>query len=73
MCNELRWCQGYHGKENEGLAAMFVMMNYERLSMGIQGLGASGLPTKMQHNTTDRIQGRASGIQSPESWTSWSW
>src|SRR5690606_21777907 len=23
------------GKENEGLAAMFVMMNYERLSMGI--------------------------------------
>jgi alkylation response protein AidB-like acyl-CoA dehydrogenase len=29
------------GKENEGLAAMFVMMNYERLSMGIQGLGAS--------------------------------
>ncbi len=26
------------GKENEGLAAMFVMMNYERLSMGIQGL-----------------------------------
>ena len=29
------------GQENEGLAAMFVMMNYERLSMGIQGLGAS--------------------------------
>ncbi len=26
------------GKENEGLAAMFVMMNYERLSMGIQGI-----------------------------------
>ena len=29
------------GQENHGLAAMFIMMNYERLSMGIQGIGAS--------------------------------
>ncbi|MEN0107725.1 MAG: acyl-CoA dehydrogenase family protein, partial [Pseudomonas sp.] len=27
------------GEENKGLAAMFTMMNYERLSIGIQGLG----------------------------------
>lgn len=28
------------GEENQGLAYMFTMMNYERLSIGIQGLGA---------------------------------
>ncbi|MFN3163253.1 MAG: hypothetical protein ACE37N_07185, partial [Pseudohongiellaceae bacterium] len=27
------------GKENNGLANMFTMMNYERLSMGLQGNG----------------------------------
>ena len=36
------------GKENEGLAAMFVMMNYERLSMGIQGIELPSSPTRMQ-------------------------
>lgn len=29
------------GEENRGLAAMFTMMNYERLGVGIQGLGAA--------------------------------
>jgi len=29
------------GEENAGLAGMFTMMNYERLSVGIQGLGLS--------------------------------
>ncbi|AOS96711.1 Acyl-CoA dehydrogenase [Microbulbifer aggregans] len=29
------------GELNKGLAAMFTMMNYERLGVGIQGLGAS--------------------------------
>jgi alkylation response protein AidB-like acyl-CoA dehydrogenase len=29
------------GEVNKGLAAMFVMMNYERLFVGIQGLGAA--------------------------------
>ncbi|WP_407308085.1 acyl-CoA dehydrogenase C-terminal domain-containing protein [Acinetobacter sp.] len=55
------------GKENEGLAAMFVMMNYERLSMGIQGLGASEFAYQnAAQYATDRIQGRSvSGIQSP--------
>jgi alkylation response protein AidB-like acyl-CoA dehydrogenase len=55
------------GKENEGLAAMFVMMNYERLSMGIQGLGASEFAYQnAAQYATDRLQGRsASGVKSP--------
>ncbi|MCO8057175.1 acyl-CoA dehydrogenase C-terminal domain-containing protein [Acinetobacter towneri] len=55
------------GKENEGLAAMFIMMNYERLSMGIQGLGASEFAYQnAAQYATDRIQGRsASGVKSP--------
>ncbi|MGE8683924.1 MAG: acyl-CoA dehydrogenase C-terminal domain-containing protein [Acinetobacter sp.] len=55
------------GKENEGLAAMFVMMNYERLSMGIQGIGASEFAYQnAAQYATDRLQGRsASGVQSP--------
>lgn len=61
--------QGYLvGKENEGLAAMFIMMNYERLSMGIQGIGASEFAYQnAAQYATDRLQGRsASGQQSPE-------
>ena len=55
------------GKENEGLAAMFVMMNYERLSMGIQGIGASEFAYQnAAQYATDRLQGRsASGVKSP--------
>ncbi len=29
------------GAPNKGLACMFTMMNYERLAMGSQGLGAA--------------------------------
>ena len=56
------------GKENEGLAGMFVMMNYERLSMGIQGIGASEYAYQnAAQYATDRLQGRAAtGVQSPE-------
>ncbi|ALH95222.1 acyl-CoA dehydrogenase C-terminal domain-containing protein [Acinetobacter equi] len=56
------------GKENEGLAAMFVMMNYERLSMGIQGLGASEFAYQnAAQYATDRIQGRSvTGAKSPD-------
>ena len=56
------------GKENEGLAAMFVMMNYERLSMGIQGLGASEYAYQnAAQYATDRLQGRSStGAKTPE-------
>ncbi|OTG84705.1 acyl-CoA dehydrogenase C-terminal domain-containing protein [Acinetobacter sp. ANC 4648] len=55
------------GKENEGLAAMFVMMNYERLSMGIQGLGASEYAYQnAAQYATDRVQGRSvTGVKSP--------
>lgn len=56
------------GKENEGLAGMFVMMNYERLSMGIQGIGAAEYAYQnAAQYATDRLQGRAAtGAQSPE-------
>lgn len=55
------------GKENEGLAAMFVMMNYERLSMGIQGIGASEYAYQnAAQYATDRLQGRsATGAKTP--------
>ena len=55
------------GEEHQGLAAMFTMMNYERLSVGLQGLGAGDLA--YQHSARyarDRIQGRsATGAQNP--------
>jgi len=48
------------GEVNQGLNAMFTMMNYERLSVGIQGLGAA---ERSYQNAVayalDRIQGRA--------------
>ncbi len=48
------------GEENKGLAAMFTMMNYERLFVGIQGLGCSEM--SYQNALTyakERVQGRA--------------
>jgi len=56
------------GNENEGLAGMFVMMNYERLSMGIQGIGAAEFAYQnAAQYATDRLQGRAStGAKLPE-------
>ncbi|MFB6347953.1 acyl-CoA dehydrogenase C-terminal domain-containing protein [Moraxella sp. ZJ142] len=48
------------GQENAGLAAMFVMMNYERVTMGLQGLGASVLAYQnATRYACDRLQGRA--------------
>jgi alkylation response protein AidB-like acyl-CoA dehydrogenase len=46
------------------------MMNYERLSMGIQGLGASEFAYQnAAQYATDRLQGRsASGVQSNTKW-----
>ena len=56
------------GEEHQGLAAMFTMMNYERLSVGLQGLGAGDLA--YQHSARyaqDRIQGRSvTGAQHPD-------
>ncbi len=48
------------GEPNKGLMAMFTMMNYERLSVGIQGFAAA---ERSYQNAVDyakdRIQGRA--------------
>lgn len=56
------------GAPNKGLANMFTMMNSERLSVGIQGLGAA--ETSYQSAVTyarDRIQGRSlAGVKDPE-------
>ncbi len=56
------------GEENSGLACMFTMMNYERLSVGLQGLGSGELAYQQAvRYARDRLQGRApSGPQNPE-------
>ncbi len=50
------------GELNNGLANMFTMMNYERLSMGLQanGLAESSYQTAADY-AQDRLQGRAPG------------
>lgn len=55
------------GQENTGLMSMFLMMNYERLTMGLQGIGAMELAYQnAKAYATDRIQGRADdGIKNP--------
>ena len=56
------------GEANKGLAAMFTMMNYERLSIGIQGIGCA--ETSYQNARTyarERLQSRApTGAVAPE-------
>lgn len=49
------------GQENKGLACMFTMMNYERLFVGIQGLGASerSYQNALEY-AKDRLQGKGS-------------
>ncbi|WP_448565696.1 acyl-CoA dehydrogenase C-terminal domain-containing protein [Thalassotalea ganghwensis] len=56
------------GELNKGLACMFTMMNFERIGVGIQGIGAA---ERSYQNALayakDRVQGRAlSGAKSPE-------
>jgi len=56
------------GEENKGLAAMFTMMNYERLAVGIQGIGVAekSYQTALSY-AKERIQGRSpSGPVSPD-------
>ncbi|MBC3952354.1 acyl-CoA dehydrogenase C-terminal domain-containing protein [Pseudomonas folii] len=56
------------GEPNKGLAAMFTMMNYERLGVGIQGL-ASGERSYQNaiDYARDRLQSRSpTGAQQPE-------
>ena len=48
------------GDENQGLACMFTMMNYERLGVGIQGVGAAEASYQNAvEYALDRIQSRA--------------
>lgn len=57
------------GEPNHGLSNMFTMMNYERLSMGLQsnGLADSSYQTATEY-ARERIQGRSpTGPQQPES------
>ena len=56
------------GEPNRGLAAMFTMMNYERLSIGIQGIGcAEASYQSAVAYARERLQGRApQGPQQPE-------
>jgi alkylation response protein AidB-like acyl-CoA dehydrogenase len=56
------------GEPNKGLAAMFTMMNYERLGVGIQGLasGERSYQSAVDY-ARDRLQSRSpSGAQQPE-------
>lgn len=55
--------QGYLiGKANRGLVCMFTMMNYERLAIGIQGLGTSQAAYQMASGyAKERLQGVAAG------------
>lgn len=56
------------GELNKGLACMFTMMNFERIGVGIQGIGAAvrSYQNALEY-AKDRIQGRAlSGAKSPD-------
>ncbi|MCL1073113.1 acyl-CoA dehydrogenase [Shewanella dokdonensis] len=50
------------GRANRGLICMFTMMNYERLSIGIQGLGSAQCAYQMATAyAKERLQGLAAG------------
>lgn len=53
------------GEQNKGLNYMFTMMNYERLGMGIQGIGATEVSYQQAvAYAHDRLQGRsATGVE----------
>ncbi len=56
------------GEVNKGLACMFTMMNFERIGVGIQGLGAGvrSYQNALEY-AKDRLQSRSlSGAKSPE-------
>ncbi|WP_299495341.1 acyl-CoA dehydrogenase family protein [uncultured Shewanella sp.] len=55
------------GEPNRGLACMFTMMNYERLAIGIQGLGTSQAAYQMASEyAKERLQGAAAGASRQE-------
>lgn len=50
------------GEPDRGLVCMFTMMNYERLAIGIQGLGTSQAAYQMAADyAKERVQGTAAG------------
>jgi len=50
------------GRPNEGLAAMFTMMNYMRLGVGVQGVGLADRSYQQSvAYARERVQGRAPG------------
>ncbi|GLX82859.1 acyl-CoA dehydrogenase C-terminal domain-containing protein [Thalassotalea eurytherma] len=56
------------GELNKGLACMFTMMNFERIGVGIQGIGAGvrSYQNALEY-AKDRLQSRGlSGVKSPE-------
>ncbi|WP_448211843.1 acyl-CoA dehydrogenase C-terminal domain-containing protein [Colwellia sp. MEBiC06753] len=56
------------GEVNKGLACMFTMMNFERIGVGIQGIGAAerSYQNALEY-AKDRIQGRSlTGAKSPD-------
>jgi len=56
------------GEVNKGLNCMFTMMNFERIGVGIQGIGAAvrSYQNALEY-AKDRLQSRsATGIKSPE-------
>ncbi|SLJ95238.1 acyl-CoA dehydrogenase C-terminal domain-containing protein [Novosphingobium mathurense] len=55
------------GKPNKGLEAMFTMMNTERVSVGVQGLGVGEAAYQSAvWYAKDRLQGRSlSGVKNP--------
>ncbi|MCC7516971.1 MAG: acyl-CoA dehydrogenase family protein [Pseudomonadales bacterium] len=55
------------GEPHQGLAAMFTMMNYERLSIGLQGIGCGEMSYQnAARYTKERLQGRcAHGAVNP--------
>jgi acyl-CoA dehydrogenase len=55
------------GKENQGLAHMFTMMNEARQKVGIQGLGiAERAYQQAREYARERVQGRPAGARSGE-------
>jgi alkylation response protein AidB-like acyl-CoA dehydrogenase len=56
------------GEPNKGLAAMFTMMNTERVSVGVQGLGINEVAYQSAvAYAKERLQGRSlSGVKNPD-------
>lgn len=56
------------GQENNGLAYMFIIMNYERLAIGIQGVSVTELAYQnAAQYACERLQSRSdSGVKVPE-------